>query len=188
MRLERSTTACLGFTVNDNTGLLIGHGQFLQDMTKEHEIDRMKSSLISTVSHELQTPLASIKGFATTLLAKDVEWGVESQREFLEIISSEADRLSELVNNLLDMSRIEAGSLTLKKTYCSYTDIVTKAIQLASPNPGNRINVEIPQGLPAVLIDPHRIEVVVRNLIENAVKYAKNDLPITLTITRWKKS
>jgi signal transduction histidine kinase len=171
-----------GFTVQDNTGLLIGYGQFLQDMTKEHELDRMKTGLISTVSHELQTPLASIKGFATTLLAKDVEWEPESQREFLEIISSEADRLSNLVNNLLDISRIEAGSLTLKKIYCSFQEIVEAAIQHAAPAQGIRIDTEIPGDLPQVLIDPYRVEVIIRNLIENAVKYSKNVSPITVTV------
>jgi PAS domain S-box-containing protein len=173
-----------GFTVRDATGLLIGRGQFLQDMTKEHELDRMKSGLISTVSHELQTPLASIKGFATTLLAKDVKWEQESQREFLEIISNEADRLSDLVNNLLDVSRIEAGSLTLQKIYCSLDDIAKKAVIQATPNPGERMQLDIPSDIPSVLIDPFRVEVVIRNLIENAVKYSDNDLPITLNANR----
>lgn len=172
-----------GFAVKDGTGFSIGHGQFLQDMTKEHELDRMKTGLISTVSHELQTPLASIKGYATTLLARDVEWEPDSQREFLEIISNEADRLSDLVNNLLDISRIEAGSLTLKKILCSYNEIVERAIQQASPSPGERIKLDVPVDLPKMLIDPYRVEVVVRNLIENAVKYSQSDLPIQVTVS-----
>jgi K+-sensing histidine kinase KdpD len=173
-----------GFTVRGPSGLLVGRGQFLRDVTREHELDRMKSGLISTVSHELQTPLASIKGFATTLLAKDVKWEQESQREFLEIISKEADRMSELVNNLLDVSRIEAGSLTLQKIYCSLDEIANKAISQASPNPGDRIQLEIAPDMPQVLIDPFRVEVVIRNLIENAVKYSENDLPIALKAER----
>jgi signal transduction histidine kinase len=68
----------------------------LRDITRDREIDRMKSSLISTVSHELRTPLASIKGYVTTLLAEDVIWDSLAQREFLEIISDETDRLSNL--------------------------------------------------------------------------------------------
>lgn len=173
-----------GFTVRDSSGLLIGRGQFLRDMTREYELDRMKSGLISTVSHELQTPLASIKGFATTLLAEDVRWEQESQREFLEIISKEADRMSELVNNLLDVSRIEAGSLTLQKIYCSLEEIANKAIMHATPNPGSRMQLDISSDVPLVLIDPFRVEVVIRNLIENAVKYSDNDLPISLKAHR----
>ncbi|NIV32597.1 MAG: histidine kinase, partial [Anaerolineae bacterium] len=74
----------------------------------------MKSQLLSTVSHELRTPLASIKGFATTLLRDDVDWDEESRREFLAIIDEESDRLTELIGNLLDMARIEAGTLRVE--------------------------------------------------------------------------
>ncbi len=97
------------FDVTDMHGNLIGHGQLLNDYTQFRELDMMRSSLISTVSHELRTPLAAIKGYATTLLAEDVEWDMQSQREFLDIISRETDHLSTLVSELLDMSRLEIG-------------------------------------------------------------------------------
>jgi K+-sensing histidine kinase KdpD len=71
------------FDVTDTGGMLLGRGHILQDITDARELDRMKSSLISTVSHELRTPLAAIKGYATTLLAEDVEWDPDSEREFL---------------------------------------------------------------------------------------------------------
>jgi signal transduction histidine kinase len=103
-----------GFVVKDVTGQMIGRGQILRDITRRYQLDRMKSSLISTASHELRTPLAVIKGYATTLLAKDVNWDRDAQLEFLEAISTETDRINDLVNNLLDMSRIEAGNLELK--------------------------------------------------------------------------
>lgn len=178
---ERRYLRLKGFTVTDSTGLLIGRGQILQDITKEYEIDKMKSSLISTVSHELRTPLAAIKGYATTLLADDVDWEVQAQEEFLEIISSETDRLSELVNNLLDMSRIEAGSLTLSRTICDLKELALRSAARAYPNPGDRFALEMPDNLPSVFADPQRIEVVLRNLIENATKYSNNELPIQVS-------
>jgi len=97
------------FDVTDMHDIPIGRGLILHDITADRELDRMKSSLVSTVSHELRTPLAAIKGYASTLLAEDVEWDKDSQREFLSIISNESDRLARLVSNLLDISRIEAG-------------------------------------------------------------------------------
>src|SRR5260370_5210557 len=79
------------------------------------ELDRMKTELLSTVSHELRTPLGSIKGYATTLLTHGSKLRKDEQREFLEIIDSEADRLRELIENLLDMSRLEAGGLGIDR-------------------------------------------------------------------------
>jgi len=171
-----------GFTVNDSEGLLLGRGQILQDITQAHELDRMKSSLIATVSHELRTPLAAIKGYATTLLAEDVDWEIKAQNEFIQIISEETDRLSELVNNLLDMSRIEAGNLVLTKRYCDLREVIQRGVSRAYPNPGARLVLEIPAELPEFEADAQRLEVVIRNLVENAAKYADNDLPITVSV------
>ena len=88
----------------------------------------MKSQLLSTVSHELRTPLASIKGFATTLLREDVEWDEASRREFLSIIDEESDRLSELISNLLDMSRIEAGTLRVEPEPTDLRPIIQETV------------------------------------------------------------
>jgi PAS domain S-box-containing protein len=102
------------FPIQDAGGGSLGLGLLLRDITREREVDDMKSQLLSTVSHELRTPLASIKGFTTTLLRDDVEWDPETRREFLSIIDEESDRLTELIGNLLDMSRIEAGTLRVE--------------------------------------------------------------------------
>ena len=169
------------FDVTDSDGMPIGRGQILRDITKNREIDRMKSSLISTVSHELRTPLAAIKGYATTLLAEDVAWDMTTQHEFLEIISKETDRLSNLVNDLLDMSRIEAGSLNVSKSVCNLDEMVNRAAQRAHPSPQDRLQVNLPPDLPAFLADTQRIEAVLRNLIENAVKYAGDHSPVRVS-------
>ena len=165
----------------DSDVMPIGSGIILHDITQVREVDRMKSSLISTVSHELRTPLAAIKGYATTLLADDVHWDAVTQHEFLSIISNETDRLSDLVNDLLDMSRIDAGNLTVSKVACNLEELIYRAAQRAHPQPEDRLQVSIPPDLPLVYADPQRIEVVLRNLIENAAKYAGERSPIYIT-------
>jgi signal transduction histidine kinase len=169
------------FEVTDYEAQAIGRGLLLQDITRDYEVDRMKSLLISTVSHELRTPLASIKGYASTLLADDVEWNVAEQREFLEIISREADRLNRMVNDLLDMSRLEAGRLQLAPVPCQLSGVVLKAATQVRPTPYKRLQIDLPPNLPPLIADPQRLEVVVRNLIENAVKYAGPDTPIIVS-------
>ena len=168
------------FDVVTAQGNAIGRGRILQDITQRHEIDRMKASLISTVSHELRTPLAAIKGYASTLLADDVEWDARSEREFLQIISDESDELAELVNNLLDMSRIEAGNLAISRQPCSLAELVSQAAQRALPAGSQRLQVEIEPSLPLVHADPQHLTVVLRNLLENAARYSDNHLPIRL--------
>lgn len=171
------------FDVTDASNLRIGRGMILRDISRSRQLDRMKSSLISTVSHELRTPLAAIKGYASTLLADDVEWDLASQREFLEIISAEADNLNELVNDLLDMSRIEAGNLSVSRVVCELTELVSIAAQRSDPPPGARLQVSIPEDLPALYVDPRRITTVLRNLIENAARYTPEHGSIRLTAT-----
>ncbi|HLF91110.1 MAG TPA: cache domain-containing protein, partial [Anaerolineales bacterium] len=169
------------FEVTDSLNLRIGRGLILQDISRSRQLDRMKSSLISTVSHELRTPLAAIKGYASTLLAEDVKWDLDSQREFLEIISAEADNLNELVNDLLDMSRIEAGNLSVSRVACELAELVTLAAHRSDPPPGERLRVSIPVDLPALYVDPRRITTVLRNLIENAARYTPEHSSIRLT-------
>lgn len=172
------------FDVTDSHGMPIGRGQIIRDITSRREVDRMKSSLISTVSHELRTPLAAIKGYATTLLAEDVNWDPVAQREFLTIISNETDRLSDLVNDLLDMSRIEAGNLIVSRVECDLKELIDRAAERSHPKPGKRLRIKLPDDLPTFSADPKRIEVVLRNLIENAAKYAGESSPILVSANR----
>jgi PAS domain S-box-containing protein len=169
------------FDVTDSEGISIGRGQLIHDITSDRELDRMKSSLISTVSHELRTPLASIKGYATTLLAEDVQWDDLSQSEFLKIISDETDRLSDLVSDLLDLSRIESGSLVVAQDTCDLKELIFRSANRAQPKPGNRLEVYLDPDLPPIYADSQRIESVLRNLIENATKYAGPTSPITVS-------
>jgi signal transduction histidine kinase len=146
------------------------------------ELDRMKTELLSTVSHELRTPLGSIKGYATTLLTHGNKLRKEEQHEFLEIIDSEADRLRELIENLLDMSRLEAGVLRIDMEPVRLAAIareVTRKVQLATPH--HQLQLDWPIEDPLVKADQRRIYQVIQNLLTNAVKYAPDGGCITLS-------
>lgn len=171
------------FDVTDSRDDPIGRGLLLHDITIDRELDRMKSNLISTVSHELRTPLAAIKGYASTLLADDVEWDVKSQKEFLSIISDETDRLTNLVNNLLDLSRMEAGSLQLSLEKCGIEETIARAAKQARLTE-SRLQVQIEAGLGFFYADPPRIETILRNLFENAVKYGGDQVSIRVKVSR----
>jgi PAS domain S-box-containing protein len=166
------------FDVGDESGQVIGRGLLLRDVTREREIDEFKSTLLAAVGHELRTPLAAIKGYASTLLQVDVSWSTSDQRYFLQTISGEADRLAQLVSNLLDLSRQEAGLLLLNRTPARVHDLVAKAIERQS-QPGSVITSRIPDALPLVNVDSARIEVVLTNLVANAQAYGEGEVYIS---------
>ena len=171
------------FPIHDAAGGHLGVGLLLHDVTREKELDEMKSRLLSTVSHELRTPLASIKGFASTLLREDVEWDDATRREFLSIIDTESDRLSELIGNLLDMSRIEAGELAVEAEPIDVLPLVEEtAAGFQMMTREHRIMLHVPSHLPLVMADARRARQVLRNLIENAVKYSPGGGPVTVAI------
>ncbi len=172
------------FDVTDDDGEMLGRGQLWQDITRDKELDRMKSALLSTVSHELRTPLATIKGYASTLLASDVKWDAAAQREFLQTINDETDRLATLVKNLLDMSRIEAGMLHIQPEIYSLNDLVAEVLRSFDSSLNGRIQTTFDPNLPPALMDIPRISTVIRNLVENAIKYSPEDKPIELSTIR----
>ncbi len=166
------------FDVGDESGRAIGRGLLLRDVTRERELDAFKTTLLAAVGHELRTPLAAIKGHASTLLQEDVSWSVADQRHFLRTISGEADRLAQLVSNLLDLSRQEAGLLLLNRGPTRVQDLVSQAIERLS-HPGVMIAVLIPEDLPLVHVDSARIEVVLHNLVANALVYGEGEVHIS---------
>ncbi len=168
------------FNVTDAQGHRLGRGQLWQDITQDKELERMKSALLSTVSHELRTPLATIKGYASTLLAADVNWDAESQQEFIEIISTEADRLAELVRNLLDMSRIEAGMLKIHREPYSLNDLATQVVDRVPSGARGRIKLDLDPWLLPAPLDASRIETVIRNLVDNALKYSPPECAVEI--------
>ncbi len=170
------------FEVTDARGEVIGRGQFWQDITHDKDLDRMKSALLSTVSHELRTPLAAIKGYASTLLAQDVVWDAETQREFIQTISDEADRLAALVSSLLDLSRLEGGALELQREPYDMAALAQEVALREGRRLGVIIRVEAEPDLPLVEIDRLRMETALRNLADNAAKYSPPGYPVEIAI------
>jgi signal transduction histidine kinase len=145
------------------------------------ELDRVKSELLHTVSHELRTPLGAIKGFTTTLMEHDSRLTREEKLEFLEIIDQESDRLRGLIEDLLDMSKIDAGILQLDRQPVQMAKVVAEAVKaVASRSPEHRFEVAVPADLFADA-DPRRIRQVLHNLLENAVKYSPDGGVIRVT-------
>ena len=171
------------FAIHEPGGGQLGQALLLRDVTREKELDKMKSQLLSTVSHELRTPLASIKGFATTLLRQDVDWDEITRREFLAIIDEESDRLGELISNLLDMARIEAGTLSVEPEPIGLAPIVHETVDtFRLITHEHQFEVHVPEHLPWVQADPRRVRQVLRNLVENAVKYSPAGGPILISV------
>ncbi|HEV8636117.1 MAG TPA: histidine kinase dimerization/phospho-acceptor domain-containing protein, partial [Chloroflexota bacterium] len=137
------------------------------------ELDRLKSEFLAVVGHELRTPLASIKGFASALRQDDVPLDVETQRDFLRTIELDTDRLSRLVQDLLDTSRIEAGTLRVEPHPASLAEVVERELALAKHLlRAHEVLVELPADLPLGRFDDRRVGQVLRNLWENAVRHA----------------
>jgi two-component system sensor histidine kinase KdpD len=144
--------------------------------------DRLKSALLSSVSHDLRTPLVAVKGIATALRQRDVPWNSTVGQQMLDTLADEADRLNRLVGNLLDMSRIEGGALNPARQYEDIGDIVGGVLSRLRPQfHGRTLAVNIPADLPLVWANAALIDQVLTNLIENALKYTSDQEPIAIS-------
>jgi PAS domain S-box-containing protein len=145
--------------------------------------DQLKLKFLAMISHELRTPLTSIKGFSTTLLADDVQWSMENYREFISIIDEEADKLTDLIEQLLDIARMQSGTLRINPEPRSPSQLVRDARpsleQIAIRHP---LVVNMVDGLPPVQVDQQRILQVLCNLVENATKYSSDQTPIQVSL------
>ncbi|MFL5692196.1 MAG: sensor histidine kinase [Ktedonobacteraceae bacterium] len=167
------------FQVRDLAGQLIGRGKIFRDVTRHNEAERVKKNLLAIVSHELRTPLTSIKGYATSLLATDVELDSTLQEHFLRRIVEEGDLMAELVTNLLEMSQLEAGTLKLSPDLYRLDRLIEQTIPA---DKRHRLQVVMPEQVPLVYVDRRRIEVVLRNVLENTQRYAGSDAAITILV------
>ncbi len=148
------------------------------------EIDRFKTDLLSVVSHELKTPLSSIKGYSTLLLHNEQKLRREERREYLQTIDEESDRLKELIDNLLDMSRLNAGVLRVERQPVDLEPVARQALARAAALTQQH-NLEFDwQVEQLVLADPRRISQVVSNLIDNAIKYSPDGGTIEVSAQR----
>jgi two-component system sensor histidine kinase KdpD len=145
------------------------------------ESDRFKSSLLSSVSHELRTPLATIKAAVTSLRSRAVEWNTEARADLLAAVEEETDHLNQLVGNLLNMSRIEAGALKPERSWNSLAEIVSSALDRTRQQTEKHIvEVDVSADLPLVPVDYFQIEQVFINLISNSTKYSPEGTTITI--------
>jgi two-component system sensor histidine kinase KdpD len=137
------------------------------------ESDRLKSSMLNSVSHELRSPLAAIKASVSSLRSGAVDWNTAARQELLATVEEEADHLNLLVGNLLDMSRIESGALKLQKRWNSIVEIAMGVVtKMRSQLQEHRLEIDFPEDLPLVPTDYIMIGQVFTNLISNSVKYA----------------
>lgn len=143
--------------------------------------DLLKLQFLAMVSHELRTPLTSIKGFASTLLSTDVHWDANSQKSYLEIINEEANKLAELIEQLLDVSRLAAGKLNVNPQHTSLQAIIKRMlVRLETMMTQHRLQITIAPDLPAISADPDRIAQVISNLVSNAVKFSPPQSQISI--------
>ncbi|MFJ9153594.1 ATP-binding protein [Streptomyces sp. NPDC102270] len=142
------------------------------------EGNRIRTALLAAVSHDLRTPLAGIKAAVSSLRSDDVAWSEEDQAELLEGIEEGADRLDHLVGNLLDMSRLQTGTVTAIIREIDLDEVVPMAL---GGVPDGSVEMDVPETLPMVAVDPGLLERSVANLVENAVKYSPPGHPVRVS-------
>lgn len=145
----------------------------LRDITRFREAEEIKSTFISVITHELKTPVALIKGYVSTLRREDAVWDRSVVDDGLEVIEEEADRLTELIDNLLDASRLQMGALALNTTDLNVDRLVNRiAERFRTQTSLHTIWVDFPEDFPVILGDEDRLGQVISNLIANSIKYS----------------
>jgi signal transduction histidine kinase len=152
------------------------HKQLVEHVSRleaERRLDRLQHDFIATVSHELCTPLGFIKGYATTLLREDAQWDDDTRKEFLAYIDDEADKLRELIDNLLDSSRLQSGTMRLRFQPIRLDSLLKDiALHAQSGNDPVPLILDFAKNNVRCQADPRRLAQVINNLLSNAVKYA----------------
>ncbi len=165
----------------------LGTVSIFRDITHEVEVDRLKSEFVATVSHELRTPMTSIRGYVDILLMGAAGELTQSQLHFLEIVKNNTERLNILVNDLLDISRIETGRVTLSLQPMDLREVTDEVVaevlrRSQEENKPMAIEVDAQPNLPLALVDPDRIQQIIGNLVDNAYNYTPKDGKITIHI------
>jgi len=167
------TLAVTRSAIRDDSGQLAGIVHVMRDISAEEEVGRLKEEFLSTVSHELRTPLGFIMGYGTTLLLPDAPDDPAETRRCVQVMVDASKELQELVDNLLDMTKIGAGSLSVAPTRVRLDGLARSAVErIRIRGPQHRFHASVPRSLPPVLADAHRIEQVLYNLLDNAIKYS----------------
>jgi two-component system sensor histidine kinase KdpD len=145
------------------------------------EAERLRNSLLSSISHDLRTPLATIVGSASTLVEEDDTLEAEDKLELSRAIYDEAQRMSSLVNNILDMARLDAGAIELNKQWYPLEEMIgTVLTRLQKRLQDRRVTVKLPPGIPMIYVDTVMIEQVLINLLENVLRYTPKSSPVAI--------
>jgi two-component system sensor histidine kinase KdpD len=137
----------------------------------------LRTALLAAVSHDLRTPLTSIRAAATSLLSDEIDWDPAVSKELLQTIDEEAERLNALVGNLLDMSRLQTRSVTIHAQSVGIEEVVASAI-VGLHVPPERVDVDVSETLPRVTVDPTLLERAVANLVDNALSFSPEGVPV----------
>lgn len=175
-----------GAPLRNELGHVAGAVVAFQDITRLREVDRMKDEFVSIVSHELRTPLTSIRGSVQLVLDNESSFDEEEKRGLLQIALNNCERLVRIINDILDVSKIESGNLSLRKKAINVTDLVRQSVDVvATPARNARVTIEVnmPANIRPVMVDPDRIVQAMVNLLSNAVKFAPAESKITVTVT-----
>jgi signal transduction histidine kinase len=156
--------------------------QIVEQIEDQHKQMQLQKDFISTISHELRSPLGFIKGYTTTLLRADTSWDSETQREFLQIIDQETDHLKELIENLLDSSLLQSGLMEMKFQHVRIDTIVKDVIARNLLHyPDLKTSIKTEGKISPIIGDPHRLAQVMENLITNSIKYApRSEISVTI--------
>jgi two-component system sensor histidine kinase VicK len=171
---RRLPVAVTAAPIFDQQNEVLGGVAIVRDVSYERELDELKSALISTVSHELRTPLTMIQGFSELLLTRQV--GQEKGRQALQQIHESARRLSRLIGDLLEVSRIDAGRLEAHPTSLELADVVAEVTDQFAQQREVRVEVD---GTCSVLADRDKLLQILTNLVSNAVKYSQAPVSVT---------
>jgi signal transduction histidine kinase len=168
--------------VRDDSGRVTKLVVAFRDAAARDRLERNRADLISTVAHELRSPLTSVKGFTATLLAKWERFNDEQKKVMLETVNADADRVTRLLADLLDVSRIDAGRLELHRQVVDLEHAIRKAFagRIASGEAESRFVLNMSGTLPEMWLDPDKVDQVIGNLVENALKYGAGTVTVTL--------
>jgi PAS domain S-box-containing protein len=170
--------------LRDDQGRITGAVGAFQDITNLYEVDRLKTEFVSIVSHELRTPLTAIKG-ALQLLLAEMPFDDPDQRTLMDVALANTDRLIRIINDILDISKIEAGKLELNPRPCRPADLVRlsmQSVESIAQGAGISLVADIPADVPDVLADPDRTVQAVVNLLSNALKFAPPRSAVTVEV------
>jgi signal transduction histidine kinase len=155
----------------------------LRRAERRHRLDAARSDLVSTVSHEIRSPLTSVKGFVKTLLAKWERFTDDQKRQMLATVNEDADRVTRLLGELLDVSRIDAGRLQLHRQMVDVAAVARRVAERLDVGDESRVRVRLDDDeLPKLYSDPDKLEQIFTNLIENALKYAEGEIVVTAAV------